>query len=454
MLSRSYRSQKCLLLQLLHAPLPLRDTVIKRAEVSACHSSPRRLCHSGGNRAAARGAIVGEPVPRERVTVLTIDGGGIRGLIPGTVLEFLEAQLQELDGPDARLADYFDYIAGTSTGGLITAMLATPGEDRRPLFAARDINHFYLDHGPRIFPQNWITDKVGWLWGPKYNGKNLRATVRGVLGEMRVSDTLTNVVIPTFDVKLLQPVIFSTYDAKTIPLKNALLSDVCIGTSAAPTFLPAHWFRTVGADGRTREFNLIDGGVVANNPTMVAMTMITEEMIAKEKVAQYLLKAPDHNCGRFLVLSIGTGLMPDQGRYTAEMCSKWGTLGWLRKKGMRPIIDIFLAASSDLVDIHVAVKFQLLHSEKNYLRIQENMLCGTAAAVDKATPENMRNLVRIGERMLAQQVSRVNLETGRYEEVPGQGSNAEALAGFARQLSEERTARLNRRKAVPAAAMV
>ena len=90
------------------------------------------------------GSVVGEPVvPGQRVTVLTIDGGGIRGLIPGTILAFLEA----------RLADYFDCIAGTSTGGLITSMITTPGEDKRPLFAARDINRFYFDNCPRIFPQ-------------------------------------------------------------------------------------------------------------------------------------------------------------------------------------------------------------------------------------------------------------------------------------------------------------
>ncbi|XP_037419641.1 patatin-like protein 3 [Triticum dicoccoides] len=57
------------------------------------------------------------------VTVLSIDGGGVRGIIPGTILAFLEEKLQELDGPDVRIADYFDVIAGTSTGGLVTAML-------------------------------------------------------------------------------------------------------------------------------------------------------------------------------------------------------------------------------------------------------------------------------------------------------------------------------------------
>jgi patatin-like phospholipase/acyl hydrolase len=87
------------------------------------------------------------------VTILSIDGGGIRGIIPATILEFLESQLQELDGESARLAYYFDVITGTSTGGLVTAMLTAPNDKQCPLFAAKDIKPFYLEHCPKIFPQ-------------------------------------------------------------------------------------------------------------------------------------------------------------------------------------------------------------------------------------------------------------------------------------------------------------
>ncbi|KAF8667669.1 hypothetical protein HU200_052876 [Digitaria exilis] len=431
----------------LHLPALVGSSWQPRRVEQSWHHRVFHHPYSSSNKTTEPCAAVGE-----RVTILTIDGGGIRGLIPATVLAHLEKKLQDLeDRPEARLADYFDYIAGTSTGGLIAAMLAgpAPGEGRRPLFAAKEIESFYTKHGPRIFPQKWcgLAAGIAAVWGPKYDGEYLRDVVRGTLGKTRVRNTLTNVIIPTFDVRLLQPIIFSTRDAKITPSKNVLLSDVCIGSSAAPTYLPAHYFWTKNANRADREYHLIDGGVAANNPTMVAMTTITEEIILaaeeeKKATNNDVLKAFKEGHGRFLVLSIGTGLRSEE-VLTANACSKWGLLGWLWKKGgMKPIIDIFMAASSDLVDFHVAVKFKLFGSEKNYLRIQDSKLCGATAAVDSATPENMRKLVEIGKRMLKQRVSRVNVDTGEYEHVMGDHRrNAEALDEFAMELYKERKAR-------------
>ncbi|KAG0523977.1 hypothetical protein BDA96_07G170000 [Sorghum bicolor] len=379
------------------------------------------------------------------VTVLSIDGGGVRGIIPGTILGFLEEKLQELDGPDARLADYFDVIAGTSTGGLVTAMLTAPNKDGRPLFAAKDINDFYLEHCPKIFPSG-SGGPLGLfksMAGPKYDGKYLHSIVRELLGETRVSQALQNIVIPTFDIKLLQPTVFSRYDAMSDVSKDALLSDVCISTSAAPTYLPGHQFQTTDKDGKPRAFNLIDGGVAANNPTLLAMTHVSKQILLGNQDF-FPIKPADY--GKFMVLSLGTGSAKVEEKFDAVESSRWGILGWLYNKGATPIIDSFSQASSDLVDIHASVLFQALHcSSKSYLRIQDDELKGETASVDVSTRENLNRLVGVGKALLKKPACKVNIETGRNEPDGHRGTNEEELVHFARMLVDERRARLQKK---------
>ncbi|GAV82040.1 Patatin domain-containing protein [Cephalotus follicularis] len=376
------------------------------------------------------------------ITVLSIDGGGIRGIIPGTMLAFLEDQLQKLDGEEARIADYFDVIAGTSTGGLVTAMLTAPNEQNRPLFAAKDINDFYLEHCPKIFPQNSsafasATKLVKSLHGPKYDGKYLHTLLKEKLGDTLLHQTLTNVVIPTFDIKRLQPIIFSSYQVKKTPTIDAPLSDICIGTSAAPTYLPAHYFETKDSTGKVREFNLIDGGVAANNPALVAISEVTKE-ITRGNPDFFPIKPTDY--GRFLVVSLGTGAAKFEEKYDAKEAASWGLLGWLTSDGSTPLIDVFTESSSDMVDFHLSTVFQALHCEQNYLRIQEDALSGTESSVDIATEENLENLVKVGEKLLKKPVSRVNLERGDYESINWK-SNEEGLIRLADVLSKEKKIR-------------
>ncbi|TVU24239.1 hypothetical protein EJB05_26660, partial [Eragrostis curvula] len=408
------------------------------------------------------------------LTVLSIDGGGIRGLIPGTILCYLEQQLQELDGPDARIADYFDVIAGTSTGGLITAMLAAPGKGNRPLFAANEINKFYYDHGPEIFPPSscWVQKICSTIFnlalGPKYNGKALHKHIKKLLPkEIKVADTLANIVVPTFDVKKMQPVIFSTFEAKKEAHKNALLSDVCIGTS----------FMTKDDDGKTHEYHLVDGGVVANNPTMAAMSMLNKEMLRlrqkltatpddKHKVHRRIINSGDEtmtamlelseealreNEGQkhvesleyknFIIISIGTGSAKQAKKYSAKDFAKWGLFHWATNRDGASIIDVFGQANADMVDIHAAVRFEDIGCENNYLRIQPDNLEGNTASMDCATNENMDDLIKIGNDLLKKPVARVNIDTGVYEPVNGLDTNADALRKFAEMLSDERKSR-------------
>ncbi|KQJ87808.1 patatin-like protein 1 [Brachypodium distachyon] len=382
---------------------------------------------------------------KKLITVLSIDGGGIRGLIPSTILACLETKLQAIDGPKARIADYFDVIAGTSTGALLTCMLATPspGDNKLPVKAASELNEFYLEHGPKIFPQkklgflNKAANMVGAVMGPKYDGKVLHEKIKDVTGKVKIKDTITNILVPTFDVKHLQPVIFSTDEAKVDPLKNAYLSDICISTSAAPIYFPAYLFEV-----EEWKYNLIDGGVAANNPTMAA---ITSMMIPKEVPGGKLESSPRNHAedNDFLVISLGTGYTRPEEEYTAPKCAKWGAWQWIYKGGFTPLIDIFSHASADMVDIHVNVLFKALRMEENYLRIQHDFLKGDTSSMDLATNKNMHALIGIGEKLLKSKVARVNINTGVHEPVEGKGTNEEALARFATKLAEERKRRAN-----------
>ncbi|KAJ6404856.1 hypothetical protein OIU84_012933 [Salix udensis] len=221
------------------------------------------------------------------------------------------------------------------------------------------------------------------------------------------------------------------------PSTDALLSDICIGTSAAPTYLPAHYFETKDPEGKKRDFNLIDGGVAANNPTLVAMSEVSK-VINRDSPGFFPIKPTD--CKRFLVLSLGTGTAKIEKKYDANEAARWGVLGWLTSNNSSPLVDVFAQASSDLVDFHLGTVFQALRSEENYLRIQDDSLTGTLASVDIATKENLENLVKVGEELLKKPVSRVNLETGVYEPID-KLTNEEALVKFAEILSRQKQLR-------------
>ncbi|GJN04890.1 hypothetical protein PR202_ga22470 [Eleusine coracana subsp. coracana] len=376
------------------------------------------------------------------ITILSIDGGGIRGLIPATIIACLESKLQELDGPDARIADYFDVIAGTSTGALLTAMLSAPDENTGRSSPARTsplheapLPHAHVAFFRLLFLNSDGTCRIGFLTpmanilgrmrGPKYDGVFLHDKIKSLTRDVTISNTVTNVIVPAFDVKTLQPVIFSTYEAKADPLKDAHLSDICISTSAAPTYFPAHFFTTQSPKGQTREYHLVDGGVAANNPTMAAMSMLTKEVLRKNPDFRHGSRPTEYS--NYLIISIGTGQPKQAQQYTAPECAKWGMLQWLYNGGFTPIIDMFSHASSDMDD----------------------SLMGDASSVDIATKENMEALIGVGKNLLQKPVSRVNIDTGMFEPVPcgcktDVITNEKALADFAEKLSAERKQRISK----------
>ncbi|XP_060179363.1 patatin-17-like [Lycium barbarum] len=362
------------------------------------------------------------PEVGQMVTVLSIDGGGIRGIIPATVLAFLEGQLQELDNDkNARLADYFDMVAGTSTGGILATMITAPNENHRPFSAAKDIVSFYLEHGPKIFPPGAYPP----ILGPKYDGKYFHKVLQDKLGETRLHQALTDVVIPTFDIKKFQPIIFSKSKLANSPYLDAKMSDIAYGTAAAPTYLPPHYFVTDDGQGNQYEFNLVDGAIAAGNPALIALSTATKR--ATEADAKYAsIKAMNYK--HILLLSLGTGNTDDfRKTFTAQEAARWGAVDWLTHNNSNPLLQSTSAASSYMNDYYIATMFHALGAQKNYLRIQEKALTGSTTVMDDASEANMKLLVQVGENLLKKPVSKENSETVE-----------EALKRFARLLSERK----------------
>ncbi|KAM0006738.1 putative peptidase C1A, papain, patatin-like phospholipase domain-containing protein [Helianthus debilis subsp. tardiflorus] len=357
------------------------------------------------------------------ITILSIDGGGVRALIPSAALVFLESRIQALLGKNVMLADVFDVITGTSTGALVTTMLTTPNEKGRPMFSAKEVQNFYLKHASKIFPSGRLWKA---LWGPIYNGKYLRKVIREQLQERRLNDTITNVVIPTYDIKDMQPVIFSNFQLKINPNIDAKLSDICIATSAAPIYLPSHEFDYKDSKGnKLREFNLIDGGVIANNPVSIAVAEVI-----KDKMRDSTWSPNDY---RFLVLSLGTGCKDLKGKYNAKKTSLWNIIGWLYNGGSIPLVDFLSLGYSDMADYFSSAYLEALNTEL-YLRIQDFTLCADMASMDLATDENLKNLVKAGENLLKEPVTRKNLVTGKLEKA--NITNEMAIGSFAKKLRD------------------
>jgi patatin-like phospholipase/acyl hydrolase len=187
----------------------------------------------------------------ERFQILALDGGGLKGLFSAQVLGHVE------EDTGTRIVDHFDLIAGTSTGGIIALALSI---GMRPT----EIVNFYSDHGPRIFPQARRGRVLRPLYGPRYRQEPLREALKEVFGDRLLGDAERMLVIPSYDIDNRTVHLFRTpHSARLTRDLHIPMVDVALATSAAPTFLPAAVVQSV---------HLIDGGVWANNPTMVAVT--------------------------------------------------------------------------------------------------------------------------------------------------------------------------------------
>ncbi len=310
--------------------------------------------------------------------ILSIDGGGIRGIIPGQILVQLEKKLQDkTNNPTARISEYFDFMAGTSTGGILISLLLAPSEEDplKSRFSAEEALDLYVKYGGKIFDLDiWqeVTSGKGVL-DEKYNEKPLENLLDRYLKDTKLSQLIKPCLVSSYDVERRETHFFAQQD-KVLKGKGGdfYIKDVCRATSAAPTYFEAAHITSLSG----LSYGLVDGGVFANNPTLCAYSEVRN---AKDKPT-----AKD-----MFIVSLGTG--SKQQSYSYKKVRNWGSISWIR-----PVIDIMMSGASETTNYHLLKMYSAVNKPENYIRLQPAEMLHADLEMDNASKENISALQEVG----------------------------------------------------------
>ena len=303
---------------------------------------------------------VKKPVRR----ILSIDGGGIRGIMPALVLAHLERATGE------PVSEHFDLIVGTSTGGILALGLALHDESGQPLLAAKRMVSLYERHGPAIFEQSlWRKLRtVGGIFEEAYCHRALEAVLRQHFFDRTLSDCGVPVMVTSYDIQHRNTVFIKSWLSE---YQTLLCSEAARATSAAPTYFePAnlHWA------GRDRA--LIDGGVYINSPVVSAYAE-ARKLFPDERIA---------------MLSLGTGELTRAIPY--EAARTWGSALWVMS-----LLDCMFDGVSKAADYQMR-----LFLGDDYVRLQ-TPLNYASDDMDDASKGNIRNLKQTARELIEREAA-------------------------------------------------
>ena len=275
--------------------------------------------------------------------ILSIDGGGVRGFLAASILANIETYLNDATGDRVALGQRFDFLSGTSAGGLIALGLGMG----RP---AAEVRELFVTLVPSVFG---AANRRGALRRPKltrYHSEPLKEALTDFFKDATLADLLSDVCVTSVSLIDAKPRLHKTdYLVRNAGRLNERLVDVGLATTAAPTYLKAH--------SSTYSANLVDGGLAANNPAMVALVDALQfERKSKRGTGRPVLAdTPEESV---VMISVGTG-QPGPLPYDYERLVNGGWFDW-----MLPIFEVVQLSQSQLV--HHQTKFLL---GDRYLRI-------------------------------------------------------------------------------------
>ncbi len=220
------------------------------------------------------------------ITVLSIDGGGVYGVLPANILKVLEERTGQ---PISKL---FDVMVGTSTGALLVSGLTVPNKNHKPRYTAAQIIQFYNSDGAKIFKQSfWHSVRtVRGLFGPRFSDKNIDRLINKLFGKKtKLSQLLSHVIVPCGEILNYSPFWFNSNSAKSRQQQDFYVVDMVKAAVAAPYIFSPYRFSNISGDWHNYG---VDAAIFINNPTLQAYL---------DAKALY----PHH---QYLIVSLGTGV--------------------------------------------------------------------------------------------------------------------------------------------------
>jgi patatin-like phospholipase/acyl hydrolase len=309
-------------------------------------------------------------------TILSVNGGGIRGIIPATVLDRIEKRTGR------PISSLFKIIAGTSTGAILTAGLTLPDCCGQPAYTAEQMSDLYFKEGPAIFDKNLIRE--GWelfVTGvAKYLASGIDEVLKKYFGAAKYKDQLCKLICAAYEAQQRQAWFFKNYDENDGARDTAY---VCRASSAAPTYFPPL------QNGENGCF--IDGGVAANDPAVCAF-------------AEAILMAKPGD--DFLLVSIGTGKY--ERPYTFQKLSGFRLWDWAGT-----ILDILMDSQPQVANYQLQKILQIQLPEDRHEMVRkavnglqeghkqrfysfDTQLDESTDAMDNAELSNMQKLRALG----------------------------------------------------------
>jgi patatin-like phospholipase/acyl hydrolase len=322
----------------------------------------------------------------KKIRILSIDGGGIRGIIPGTILAQLEKILNRFDGSQRKIGEYFDMIAGTSTGGILACLYLMPGENNKAKYTAAEALDLYLNKGHIIFDRT-LMEKIlsgGGIIHNKYDEEPIYKLLTEYFGDETIANFIRPSLITTYEITDRKAVFFTSADARQDAMNNFYVRDAARATSAAPTYFPPAHIASLNG----QKYTLVDGGMFANNPALCAY--------AEARKTAFSVCLNDKNkkdkptAADMIMVSLGTGSV--QKSYHYDNFKHAGEIKWLE-----PVIDILMSGNSETVAYQLTQMYLTLEPQfqKNYYRLEPG-LKEACSEMDIATEDNIDKLYQAG----------------------------------------------------------